>query len=163
MLGAASPAMAAKPNNKGKAKGHVNKPAKPAPGKAKNVGITGGGTVTGAEFSIQAKPNSKAKGHFNYTVAATATTAEVKIRCKGFDAASYSVPSPQTSPATATVTFKNCKSSGVGDTPPSTVTVTVTDAGKSTVTPPPADTITFTAGTAVVTNAPLTDGNVKIR
>ena len=81
LLGAASPALA-KPG-KGQANGHdkpaKTKPAKdPKPPKTKDGRVNGGGiTVTGAEFSVQAREGQPSKGHFNYT------TASVKVRCKG--------------------------------------------------------------------------------
>jgi hypothetical protein len=79
LLGAGSPAVA-KPA-KGLAKGH-DKPAKTKPVKEPKAPksksrVNGGGvSFAGAEFSVQARDGSPAKGHFNYT------SATMKIRCK---------------------------------------------------------------------------------
>jgi hypothetical protein len=178
LLGAATPALA-KPN-KGKALGHQNntpadsrpakgpKPAKPKPKPAKKAkktksGVSGGGVVNGAEFSIQARlrdirqpSTSTTRGHFNYTDATT------KIRCRGFQ--TFTVPTPATGQPVS-VTFNNCR---VNDQPlaaPGQVVVTVTDNGQPQplATPPVADHIEFSVGTTVSVNSALTDGNVKVR
>jgi hypothetical protein len=151
MLGAASPALA---DGKGKAKGkpnHGSSKVKPAPKPKKpkkNVGITGGGTVTKGSFSIQAKPGSKAKGHFNFTTPDDTTTVadeSVRTRCKGFKG--YVAPTDP-APYTATATFTNCKVNGVTA---ADVTVTVTDAP---------DHITVVS---MGVDENLIEGNVKIR
>jgi hypothetical protein len=151
MLGAASPALA---DGKGKAKGkpnHGSSKVKPAPKPKKpkkNVGITGGGSVTKGSFSIHAKPGSKAKGHFNFTTPDDTTTPadeSVGTRCKGFK--DYVAPT-DLAPHTASATFLNCKVNGV---PSADVTVTVTDG---------------TPDHIVVTNLfdeNLTGGNIKVR
>ncbi|HEV3364858.1 MAG TPA: hypothetical protein VG795_12115, partial [Acidimicrobiia bacterium] len=123
MLGAATPALAVPGNGKGKghAYGHAKpkpqKPEKPAkepkqPKPKKNVGITGGGTIPQGEFSIQAKPGSRAKGHFNFTTPndpATAADESTRVRCKGFTG--YMGPTTE-APNTASATFTNCKVNG---------------------------------------------------
>jgi hypothetical protein len=167
MLGAAAPALADPGKSKGKGKAEApgqtkqkpNKPA-PKPKKAKKTksGVSGGGGVNGAEFSIQARlrdihepSTSTSKGHFNYTDATT------KIRCRGFEKFV-----PDLVAGTAAVPFKNCTVTGQPTV--TTITVTVTDKGqpKYEALPPVADHITFVAGTLTV-DLDLTGGNVKVR
>ena len=166
MLGAASPALA---DGKGKAKGKPNhgsskpkpKPDKPAKKvKKTKAGVSGGGAVGTAEFSIQARlrdikaeTTTTGKGHFNYTSA----DGTIKIRCRGFDnfAPDYVLH-------TAAVPFKNCTVAGQPTV--TTITVTVTDRGqpKYEAVPAVADHIAFVAGTLTV-DSDLTGGNVKVR
>jgi hypothetical protein len=171
MLGAASPALAA-----GKAKGKATapgqakpKPAKPAkpekqkPAKKTKSGVSGGGVVGGAEFSIQArlrdiKDGTTSKGHFNYTTADGLTT----IRCRGFN--SFAA---DTATGMATVPFKNCTLNGQAIA--GGLQVMVDDNGQPNyeAVPAVADAIDFTATAGAVTvdvmDAALTDGNVKVR
>lgn len=167
MLGAGAPALAAPVKAKGKTNAPGQNKAKPKPDKPaktpaqpkpkKNVGITGGGTIPQGEFSVQAKPGSKARGHFNFTTPddpATTADESTRVRCKGFDRASYAGPTAE-APNTASATFTNCKVNGASVDP---IPVSVTDGSP--------DTITFTVpGTTpvVVSNQALTDGNVKVR
>ncbi len=153
ILGAAAPAMAA-----GKSKGKANKAAKtkkaPPATKGKKSGVSGGGSVAGGEFSIQARPKSKAKGHFNYT----STDGTFKIRCKAFDSFA-----PDLTAKKATVPFTNCTITGQPTV--KTLTVNVVDRGnppdptaQPSATPAPRDWIGFdnVAGD-------LVSGNIKVR
>jgi hypothetical protein len=145
MLGAAAPAMAA---SKGK---------KPPPAtKGKKSGVSGGGAVAGGAFSIQARPKSKAKGHFNYT----STDGTFKVRCKAFDTFT-----PDLAAKTASVPFKNCTITGHPTV--KTLTVNVVDRGNppdegtQPSTPVVRDTISFDVGRSYGGN--LVDGNIKVR
>ena len=97
---------------------------------------------------FQARPNSKANGHFNYT----STDGSFKVRCQdGF----VSWNKPTSNPVD--VTFNNCLITGQARGP---IKVTVTDAGQH-PTPPAKDSMSFSvAGT--VYGGPLTGGNVKV-
>jgi hypothetical protein len=162
MLGAASPALAGPGKGKAEAPGQTKaKPNKPTP-KPKKVkktksGVSGGGVVNGAEFSIQARlrdvhepSTSTSKGHFNYTDATTT------IRCRGFEKFI-----PDFAAGTAVVQFKNC--TVTGQPAVTTIEVTVDDNGQPKYEAPVvADHISFVAGTLTV-NGDLTDGNVKVR
>jgi hypothetical protein len=164
MLGAAAPALAGPGKGKANAPGQTKtkpKPekTKPPAKKAKKTksGVSGGGVVNGAEFSIQARlrdvrNGSASKGHFNYTDATT------KIRCRGFNEFT-----PNLADGTATVVFKNCTVTGQPTV--TTIEVKVDDNGQPNyvATPPVADTISFVAGTLTVPVTALTDGNVKVR
>jgi hypothetical protein len=168
MLGAAAPALAAPGKAKGKAnapgqtKTKPNKPT-PKPKKAKKTksGVSGGGVVNGAEFSIQARlrdvrDGSASKGHFNYTDATT------KVRCRGFVGFAETTPT-EAFPRTRSVIFNNCR---VNDQPPpGQITVEVVDGGQPpSVTPAGTDSISFSLPNVVTPfGGTLTDGNVKIR
>lgn len=165
LLGVATPAMANKPNKgkKGNPPGHSQpKQKKPAPAtKGKKSGVSGGGTMNGGETSIQARPKSNARGHFNYTSATT------KVRCRGFDRTNFSVPKPYNGEEVS-VTFKNCK---VNDQPLAELVVRVIDRGQpqaaTALTPAVADWISFSltdaAAVATAYEGNLTDGNIKVR
>jgi hypothetical protein len=188
MLGAAAaPALAA---GKGHAKGKATapgqtkqKPAKPAdkkpdkkakPAKKSHFGVSGGGTVAGGSFSIQARLRKPSNGHFNYT----STDGKFKVRCKdGWDAPTAE-PVLSAYPRTMDVTFKSCQITGQATK--TNLVVTVTDNGQPTKTkdgqPAAAavakDAMRFgVAGPAAADGNPTTttwggdlvDGNVKIR
>lgn len=140
MLGAASaPASAAK-------KAQPAKKAKPA--KKSHFGVSGGGSVAGGSFSIQARLRKPANGHFNYT----STDGTYKVRCKdGWDAPATE-PVLGAYPRTMDVTFKNCQITGQ---PKMNLVVTVTDNK---------DALRFDVpGTATTRGGDLVEGNVKIR
>lgn len=153
ILGAAAPAMAA-----GKAK-----KAPPAT-KGRKSGVSGGGSVAAGDFSIQARPKSKAKGHFNYT----STDGTFKVRCKAFDTFA-----PNLTAKTAAVPFKNCTITGHPAV--KTLTVNVVDRGNPpdptappSATPVARDWIGFditNPATAAVTSysGDLVGGNIKVR
>lgn len=104
IFGAASPALAlsgkglAGKGPKADKPAKEAKPAKPAKEpkqpKVKPGRVNGGGVTTGlAEFSVQARDDRLAKGHFNYTSA----DGKLKVRCRGFDSYSpivYIQPGP---------------------------------------------------------------------
>ncbi len=161
--GAAAPALA-KP---GKANGHAygknntkpakpEKPAKPAKkAKKTKAGVSGGGAVGTADFSIQARQRSTDKGHFNYTDGAT-----TKVRCRG----GFTSTTPVTvgTETTVDVTFTACSATGITGSFP--LTVTVVDRGEPSVTPPVTDRISFQLpGAATPLGGELTGGNVKVR
>ena len=174
LLAAGSPALAApgngkaKGHDKGVAKDHENKPAKPAkpapapkPKKSK-AGVSGGGSVAtpSAEFSIQARSARLDKSHFNYT----STDGSYKLRCRGlaYEAVSANV---------ARVTDTNCAlTTGTGtarktETVP--VSATFTDngepaEGQTTAGPDSLTLFVNDMTTPVVANAAI-NGNVKIR
>lgn len=156
MLGAASPALADAADGKGKAKGHVNKPekSKPAPPltKGKKGGISGGGSTDNGDVSIQARPKSKARGHFNFT----SPDGLSRIRCRdGFTVT-------MGTGGNASVAFSNCQILITGQQTRGPVTVAVFDAGQH-PTPPAADTISISYGQVVGNPVPLTGGNIKVR
>lgn len=156
MLGAASaPASAA---GKGKAKGK----AKAA--KKSHFAVSGGGSVAGGSFSIQARLRKPSNGHFNYT----STDGLYKVRCKdGWDAPATE-PVLGAYPRTMDVTFKNCQITGQ---PKMNLVVTVTDNGQPTDTgtgqpaaAPVKDALRFDVpGPAAAQGGDLVEGNVKIR
>jgi hypothetical protein len=165
MLGAATPALAKPGNGKGHAYGHsTTKPAKPEPKapkspKAKKTksGVSGGGAVSGGEFSVQARLRSLDKGHFNYT----STDGLFKVRCHdGFQTFTPVIGQTERS---ASVTFNNCRVTGQAQA--MQITVAVIDRGQPSVTPPVADEMSFTVPTVPPTTygGVLTDGNVKVR
>ena len=172
LLGVATPAMAKQPNNKGKKgspPGHSQpKQKKPAPAtKGKKSGVSGGGGVAGGSFSIQARLNSKSKGHhFNYT----STDGLFKVRCReGFEPFTPVLGATEKS---ASVTFKACKVTGQPGPVP--ITVKVADRGQPTdkaaqpaVTPAVVDWMDFSVTNAAAVATPyggnLTSGNVKVR
>ena len=164
MLGGASPALAAPGHGKGK----THKPEAPKT-KGKKGGVSGGGSIAGGEFSIQALLRSKSKGaHFNYT----STDGKTRVRCRdGFQAFTPTVTATEGS---ATVTFKNCQVTG--QSAPVNVTVDVKDRAKNdandkapaATTPAVADSMGFSytaSGAAAATSlsGDLTSGNIKVR
>ena len=169
MFGAASPALAGPGKGKATAPGQNKpKPAKPEKQKpakkAKKTksGVSGGGVVNGAEFSIQARlrdvnTNGVAtKGHFNYTSA----DGTFRIRCRGFDSFPVNLAD-----GTASVPFNNCTVTGLTVTE---LTVIVDDNGQPNyeAMPPTADVIGIdynSDGSVDIAAASLTDGNVKVR
>jgi hypothetical protein len=162
LLGGASPAMA-KPDN-GKAKGHVNKPAKTTPVKKgpkanHKSGVSGGGAVELGTLSAQARMKHQPKGHFNYT----SNNGSFKLRCRGFMPFEVAPSKP-----TTTVLFTNCATT-TGAEPNQVrqnidpVSVVFTDNGQPSEVPgAPKDSVTFTVS-GVDYGGPLTDGNIKIR
>ena len=165
ILGAGVPAFAKSDNGKGHGKDNAPGQTKPHPPKGpkpsknqndKTRGVSGGGSIGAAEFSIQARIGHLGKGHFNYSVADNPTTPAdetFKIHCH--DGVQALTPTGNT----ATVTFNNCQITGL---PNGAVTVAVVDAGQH-PTPPAVDTISVSYGTVVGTAVPLTGGNVKVR
>jgi hypothetical protein len=182
MLGMASPALAT-PGSHGKgkalAKGHgKSKPNKPNPHKpaapstkGKKGGVSGGGSIAGGEFSIQALLRSKSKGaHFNYT----STDGKLKVHCKR-DFTAF-VPTFTGSEGAASVTFTNCQVTG--QSAKVSVTVDVKDRANNdakaptTATPAVADFMGFSysvpaaAGalpTTATVGGDMTSGNIKVR
>jgi hypothetical protein len=169
MLGVASPAMAKPGNGKGHGKagapGH-NKPKPEKPKKNNKAGVSGGGSIGTAEFSIQARANHLSKGHFNYTVAddpATTTVDETyKLRCRDFSAVgvySSTVPTVTLQGATCSLTTVV---NGVPTTQTVTINATFTDHGQ----PKSAtkDSASFLVNSDVVpVGGDLTGGNIKVR
>jgi hypothetical protein len=157
MISAGAPALAT-PGH-GKAKGHVNKPAKtkPAPKgpKAKQARLNGGGVTTedGASFSVQVRADRPRKGHFNYTTADGA----LKVRCHGVDL--HPVFTFEPAPPTATITA-TCREITAGKARPAIdVSVKFTDNGAT-------DSAEFTftrSGQTPITDNGVKSGNVKIR
>jgi hypothetical protein len=180
MLGVASPALAAPGHGKGKgkalAKGHqtpkpkAHKPEAPKT-KGKKGGVSGGGSIAGGEFSVQARLRSKSKGaHFNFT----STDGKTKVRCRdGFQAFTPTVTATEGS---ASVTFNNCQVTG--QSAPVNVTVDVKDRAKDdandkdkapvAATPAVADWMAFSysapgAAAATSLSGDMTSGNIKVR
>ncbi len=150
MLGAASPAMAKA--NHGKAKGHVNKPAKTTPApkgpKANNKsGVSGGGAIAAGTFSAQARMKHQTKGHFNFD------STGLTLHCKAFVAFQQAPTSPATVEFTKCSTITGAEPNEV-KTPAANVSVTFTDGA--------ADAISFDFGGTTYAGT-LTDGNIKIR
>jgi len=161
MLGVASPALATPGKGKGKAlaKGHqtpkpkAHKPEAPTT-KGKKGGVSGGGSIAGGEFSIQARLRSKSKGaHFNFT----STDGKTKVRCRdGFQAFTPTVTATEGS---ASVTFNNCQVTGQSKSV--NVTVDVKDRAV-------ADWMAFSysapgAAAATSLSGDMTSGNIKVR
>ena len=170
LLGAGTPALAAPGKGKGHAYGRTDsKPAKapkapaaPKPKKTKS-GVSGGGAVTGGEFSIQGRLRNLDKGHFNYT----STDGKFKIRCRGFEADDVTI-----SGSVATVDFDADDSATTRNGVRGTATVkgTFTDGGQPAETTPPTAgpdsvdlTVAETAPAAPVAVAGPVTGNIKVR
>ena len=170
MLGAASPALAAgkakgKPNH-GTTKQKPNKPAKKPQKAKKNGGASGGGSITGGSFSINARTRHLKNAHFNYTSDGETSS----LRCKNFSAVGvYSITVPTVTLANAT-----CSWTTVVNLVPTTqevlVDATFTDNGQ----PKSAtkDSIGFTVKnktdysvlfTVTGADGNLTGGNIKVR
>jgi len=183
LLGVATPAMAKQPDhgNKGNPPGHSDtKPGKgpkpadppkpPKPPKAKNGGVSGGGSIAAGTFSIHARTDRFAKGHFNYT----STDEKFKVRCRDFDPATDSVTiTGNTAVLKAKCTTLAPKRSGKdiwveatfednGD-PAKDATATATPAPKDKVTFKYFNTNDYTAAPAEQYTGELTGGNVKVR
>lgn len=185
MLGAVSPALA---DGKGKAKGKPNhgqtkeKPGKgPKPKKAKksHFHVSGGGTVVGGTFSLNALRKKPSNGHYDF---ASTTGDGFKVRCHDGWVAPTTEPTLTAYPRTFDLTFKNCLITGL---PRQDLVVTVIDNGQPTepkvedgqpavapVAPVVLDAMRFSLpgpvaldGTPTTTTwgGDLIEGNVKIR
>jgi len=167
MLGAASPAMAKSNNGKGHGKDNAPGHTKPHPNKGGKAGVSGGGSIGTAEFSIQARTNHLKNGHFNYTVAddpATTTVDETyKLRCRDFSAAGvYSSTVP-----TVTLTGATCSLTTVVNGVPATQTVTInatfTDNGQPKSAKKDSASFFVNPDTVNQVGGDLTGGNIKVR
>jgi hypothetical protein len=151
MLGMASPALATTPGSHGKGKALAKGHAKQKPGKGPKAGVSGGGSVGTAQFSIQARAKKNSHGqHFNWTDGA------FKLRCGGEFVTSNLVNGATVD--SVDVTFKHCTASSQAQ--PFELAIHVTDAGQPSATAK--DRVTFTLAN-VVSGGDLTGGNVKIR
>lgn len=149
VLGAAAPALA-KP-------GHG--PKDPKPPKTHPGRVDGGGTTQGGgHFSVEAKQDRLAKGHFNYESA----DGTLKVRCDGFDSYSprvYVAPGPPAVDVTAHCVAKAPHHSRT----PITLAATFVD-NRDFHKADEVD-ITFTKGdgSTVSDSGALRDGNVVVR
>ena len=162
MLGAASPALA---DGKGKAKGKATapgqtkqKPSKPTKAK-KTSGVSGGGSVLGASFSILARTNHLSKGHFNYTT----NDETYKLRCRDFSAAGvYS-----NTASTVTLTGAKCSLTTVVNQVATTqqvfINATFIDNGQPASATKDAAFFYLTTDLVNKVGGDLTGGNIKVR
>lgn len=146
LLGGASPAMA--------------KPGKdPKPSKAPAGRVTGGGvTQGGGHFSVDARQDRLAKGHFNYESA----DRQLRVRCNGFDSYSpivYITAGPPAAHLTA-----SCVTSGPHHSrAPISLDATFVDNGSSGKKDEANLTFTRPDGSSVSDTGAIAAGNIHVR
>jgi hypothetical protein len=170
LLGALTPALAqAQPpshaHGKGPAKpdahdnGRADRPAAkaPKPPKAARHHLSGGGmTQQGAEFSVNAKTDKLAKGHFHYELGM------LKVKCRGFTL--FEQPTPQS----VHVTSSNCQvkrenATGRPTRTMATLDATFVDSGQPGGAGDSANvSVTDANGVVVADNGPIT-GDIHIK
>ena len=146
LLGGMSPAMA--------------KPAKPPkPPKAPAGHVTGGGvTQAGAHFSVDARQDRLAKGHFNYESA----DRQFRVRCDGFDSYSpivYITVGPPAAPVKASSVARGPHHSRT----PVSLDASFVDNGSSAKADQANLTFTRQDGSSVSDSGAIRSGNIQVR